>query len=268
MSYSPNGAFLLMSALEDGQLDLYRYDVVANNQRPWRDQFDDLHPAFWGRRRPFSPPTGPTTPCATTGWTTPSRNLDLYVGNERRPDYPGTLDPYPRGGRASSSAPSREIHLPPKRGRLDTRLGLGWRDSSIVAIDTVVRYEPSPNSATPWFFLCQRRMRSSKVKPCGWPPSGKPNQRAASPMLRCLKFTCSLRVPDAPPRPSLPHRIARLVASGTTGKSTTETTCLNAKNTVAPDTVAGAEARTGERVGAFTPRNTVSTTRSTNFKPS
>ena len=34
MSYSPNGAFLLMSALEDGQSDLYRYDVVANNQRP------------------------------------------------------------------------------------------------------------------------------------------------------------------------------------------------------------------------------------------
>ena len=48
MSFSPDGRFLLMSALEDGASDLYKYDVVANNQRPlWRDRFDDLHPAFW-----------------------------------------------------------------------------------------------------------------------------------------------------------------------------------------------------------------------------
>ena len=34
MACSPDGRYLLMSALQHGQSDLYRYDIVANNHTP------------------------------------------------------------------------------------------------------------------------------------------------------------------------------------------------------------------------------------------
>ena len=145
MSYSPNGAFLLMSALEDGQSDLYRYDVVANNQRPlWRDRFDDLHPAFWGEGGHFIFASNrPDDTLRNDRLDHPyPANLDLYVGHLN--DDPITLERWTHTPEVDERHPQplsegEFTYLRNEEG-LGTRLGLGWRDSSIVAIDTVVRY--------------------------------------------------------------------------------------------------------------------------------
>ena len=145
MSFSPNGAFLLMSALEDGQSDLYRYDVVANNQRPlWRDRFDDLHPAFWGEGGDFIFASNrPDDTLRNDRLDHPfPANLDLYVGNLN--DDPLTLTRWTHTPDVDERHPQPRslgefIYLRNEEG-MNTRVGLGWRDSSIVAIDTVVRY--------------------------------------------------------------------------------------------------------------------------------
>ena len=143
MSFSPDGRFLLMSALEDGASDLYKYDVVANNQRPlWRDRFDDLHPAFWEGTNTFIFASNrPDDTLRNDRLDHPfPANLDLYVGNLN--DNPIELQRW-------TATPEVDERHPQPLGRgaftyvtnsFDTELGYGWRDSSIVAIDTVVRY--------------------------------------------------------------------------------------------------------------------------------
>jgi len=132
-----------MSALEDGASDLYKYDVVANNQRPlWRDRFDDLHPAFWEGTNTFIFASNrPDDTLRNDRLDHPfPANLDLYVGNLN--DNPIELQRW-------TATPEVDERHPQPLGRgaftyvtngLDTELGYGWRDSSIVAIDTVVRY--------------------------------------------------------------------------------------------------------------------------------
>ena len=69
----PDGV-LAMSALQHGQSDLYRYDIVANNHTPlWRDGLTTCSLRFGPEaRRSCSRPTVPTTPNATTDLTTPT----------------------------------------------------------------------------------------------------------------------------------------------------------------------------------------------------
>ena len=86
-----------MSALEDGPSDLYRYDVVASNQRPlWRDRFDDLHPAFWGEGGHFIFASNrPDDTLRNDRLDRPfPANLDLYVGHLN--DDPITLERWTR----------------------------------------------------------------------------------------------------------------------------------------------------------------------------
>ncbi len=47
MVYAPDGMTMIWSALRNGQSDLYRYQVLSNNQRAlWTDVFDDLDPVI------------------------------------------------------------------------------------------------------------------------------------------------------------------------------------------------------------------------------
>ena len=145
MTYSPDGRFLLMSALEDGQSDLYRYDVLANNQRPlWRDRFDDLHPAFWAGSNTFIFASNrPDDTLRNDRLDHPfDPSLDLYVANLE--DDPITLTRWTETPSVDERHPQPledgEFAFIHNDQGLGTRLGLGWRDSSIVAIDTVVRY--------------------------------------------------------------------------------------------------------------------------------
>ncbi len=145
MAFSPDGAFLLMSALEDGQSDLYKYDVVANNHRPlWRDRFDDLHPAFWTGTDAFIFASNrPDDTLRNDRLDHPfPAPLDLYVA--RLNDDPITLERWTQTPEIDERRPQ-----PLRKGEfayvahaegLDSRIGLGWRDSSIVSIDTVIRY--------------------------------------------------------------------------------------------------------------------------------
>lgn len=145
MRFSPNGAFLLMSALEDGQSDLYRYDVVANNHQPlWRDRFDDLQPAFWGQGGAFIFASNrPDDTLRNDRLDHPfPTNLDLYVGNLN--EDPVTLTRWTNTPDVDERLPQplsqNEFIYLRNDDEMNTHLGLGWRDSSIVAIDTVVRY--------------------------------------------------------------------------------------------------------------------------------
>ena len=84
MVYAPDGAHILMSALEDGQSDLHLYDIVANNQKPlWRDRFDDLMPAFWPEDNTFIFASNrPDDTLRNDRLDHPfPANLDLYVAN-------------------------------------------------------------------------------------------------------------------------------------------------------------------------------------------
>ena len=145
MSFAPNGRDMLFSALEDGQSDLYRYDVVANNQRPlWRDRFDDLHPAFWSEGNTFIFASNrPDDTLRNDRLDHPFPHaLDLYVAN--LDDDPVTLTrwthPYWVDERHPQPLAKGEFTYLRNAEGLDTRLGMGWLDSTIVAVDTVVRY--------------------------------------------------------------------------------------------------------------------------------
>jgi hypothetical protein len=47
MTYAPDGMTMIWSAMKNGQSDLYRYQVLSNNQRPlWTDPYDDLDPVI------------------------------------------------------------------------------------------------------------------------------------------------------------------------------------------------------------------------------
>ena len=145
MAYSPNGSYILMSALEDGQSDLFKYDIVANNQRPlWRDRFDDLSPAFWPESNTFIFASNrPDDTLRNDKLDHPfSPNLDLYVANLT--DDPITLTRWTQTPEVDERQPQPRGHgeftfITNDQGQ-PTRLGFGWRDSTIVAVDTVVRY--------------------------------------------------------------------------------------------------------------------------------
>ena len=145
MSYSPDGAYILMSALKGGSSDLYRYDVLANNQRPlWRDRFDDLHPAFW--------------PGSTTFMFASNRPDDTLRNDKLDHPYPTQMDLYVADLNESPISIQRWTETPEVDERWPqpleggefafvaqsplntTHIGLGWKDSTIVAIDTIVRY--------------------------------------------------------------------------------------------------------------------------------
>ena len=47
MAYSPDGKFMVMSAVKNGQTDLFKYNVVSNHQKQLtNDIYDDINPAF------------------------------------------------------------------------------------------------------------------------------------------------------------------------------------------------------------------------------
>lgn len=145
MAFSPDGRFLLMSALQDGQSDLYRYDVLANNQRAlWRDRFDDLHPAFWAESNTFIFASNrPDDTLRNDRLDHPFEpTLDLYVAN--LDDDPISLERWTNTPEVDERHPQPlskgEFAFVNHVDGVGTRVGLGWQDSSIVAIDTVVRY--------------------------------------------------------------------------------------------------------------------------------
>lgn len=146
MAYSPDGRILLMSALQDGHSDLYRYDVLANNHRPlWRDRFDDLQPAFWpGSTQFMFASNRPDDTLRKDLLDHPfPPNLDLYVGDLA--DDPIELTRWTHTPDVDERHPhpldrQEFLMVQRKEGDNEDGLGFGWRDSIIVAVDTIVRY--------------------------------------------------------------------------------------------------------------------------------
>lgn len=144
MTYAPDGRFILMSALQNGQSDLYKYDVLANYQKAlWRDRFDDLQPAFW--------------PGTQTFMFASNRPDDTLRNDRLDHPYPANLDLYVASLSDDPIELTRWTHTPDVDERepqplsdgefsylrsigSEQSIGFGWKDSSIVAIDTVVRY--------------------------------------------------------------------------------------------------------------------------------
>lgn len=145
MTFSPSGRDLVFSALEDGQSDLYLYSVVGNYQTPlWKDRFDDLDPMFWpdGDRLIFASNRPDATLRKDNSDIPYPAETDLFVCDltqsppvlEQWTETPTVHErqPYPIG--------SKEFQFLQHSGTSKQSIGLGWRDSVVVAVDTIVRY--------------------------------------------------------------------------------------------------------------------------------
>lgn len=147
MTFTPDGNDLLMSALQDGSSDLYLYDLLSNSAVAlWRDRFDDLAPAFWPDRDAFvfaSNRPDDTLRNDRLNHPYPAA-LDLYVA--RLSDDPIRLERWTHtpdvDERFPLPLPDQQFVYLEEDSQGNQRVGFGWRDSVVVAVDTVVRYRP------------------------------------------------------------------------------------------------------------------------------
>ena len=145
MTFAPNGRDMVFSALEDGQSDLYLYSVVGNYQTPlWRDRFDDLDPVYWreGNRLIFAS-NRPDATLRNDRLDTPyPAQTDLFVCDLTQ--SPPRLEQWTSTPTVHERQPhpvgEKEFQFLSSDGATRQAIGLGWRDSVIVSVDTIVRY--------------------------------------------------------------------------------------------------------------------------------
>lgn len=146
MVYAPDGMTMLWSAMKNGQSDLYRYQVLSNNQRPlWTDRYDDLDPVISSDGR--------------TIWFASNRpNTDLKAGHTLGQPLSSSHDLFSLDWKDESSVlvhwtqtPLIDERHPQVQNEtviaflaenpdgLQDRF-FSWRDSSISAIDTTIHY--------------------------------------------------------------------------------------------------------------------------------
>ena len=146
MAYAPDGMTMIWSAMRNGQSDLYRYQVLSNNQRAlWSDPFDDLDPVisadgstiWFASNRPntdltlshqLGQPIAKTHDLFALDWDAETPSLTHWVqtpeADERQPQI------------QSEKTISFLTHHPD--GSQDR--SISWRDSSIASIDTTIHY--------------------------------------------------------------------------------------------------------------------------------
>jgi hypothetical protein len=145
LDYSKDGRTIVFSGMTNGRSDLYLYRVIGNIQEPlWNDRFDDLDPRFTddGNAIIFSS-NRPDDTLRNDGAYIPfASNLDLFLLDisgkdlvlERLVHTPliDERNPVPLSN-------DDFIYLSEKRnGSQD--IMWGWKDSTILSIDTIVRY--------------------------------------------------------------------------------------------------------------------------------
>ena len=146
MVYAPDGITMLWSAMKNGQSDLYRYQVLSNNQRAlWTDRYDDLDPIISkdGRTIWFASnrPNGDLGATHTLGQPL-SRSHDLFSLDWK--DESSTLIHWTQTPLVDERHPQIQSQgvitfLAEKSDGHQDRFA-SWRDSSIAAIDTTIHY--------------------------------------------------------------------------------------------------------------------------------
>lgn len=145
LDYSKDGRTIVFSGLREGRSDLYIYRLVGNIQEPlWIDKYDDLDPKFTsdGNSIIFASNRPDDTLRADVSYTSHSENLDLYLVHLDKDDLEiEKLLNTPLVDERNPIPLSENdfIYLAEKpSGRQD--LMWGWKDSTILKVDTLVHY--------------------------------------------------------------------------------------------------------------------------------
>lgn len=145
MDYSPDGRSIVFSGMFNGRSDLYIYRVIGNLQEPlWRDRFDDLHPRYTqdGRSIIFSSNRPDATLRDDIENIPFNSNLDLFIYHIEEQNLPIE--------QLVSTPLIDERYAIPLRGQEfvylseyedgSQEMNWGWADSTILSIDTLIRY--------------------------------------------------------------------------------------------------------------------------------
>ena len=272
MACSPDGRYLLMSALQHGQSDLYRYDIVANNHTPlWRDRFDDLQPAFWPGSSTFMFSSNRPDDTLRNDRLHPHPEaLDLYVGDLA--DDPITLT------RWTATPDVDERHPQPLEGwesltvttdDAGAGLGFGWRDSSIVAVDTVVRYRTFTQFRMPCPCLWPGHARDwAETSPTSWPHAGDGRSGQKWPCPICPPCMRHLPCERTLHPLALSHRIALLGTSLGRGRNQLPAYVFESEREATPEAKPEQEeAPVAKNHAPLTPKNSRLNFALTRFKP-
>lgn len=146
MIYAPDGLTMIWSAMRNGQSDLYRYQVLSNNQRSlWNDSYDDIDPVisadgntiWFASNRP-----GTDLNAVHTLGTPLPESHDLFSLNwdEDVPSLTHWIDT-PLIDERYPQVQSKEVisFLAEQPDGGQNRF-FSWRDSAIASIDTTIHY--------------------------------------------------------------------------------------------------------------------------------
>ena len=145
LDYSPNGNNIVFSGLREGRSDLYLYRVVGNIQEPlWVDRFDDLNPKFTadGNSIIFSSNRPDDTLSGDVSYAAFERNLDIFLAHidkdeveiERLIETPHVDE------RNTVPLSENDFLYVAEKENGEQDIMWAWKDSTILSIDTIVRY--------------------------------------------------------------------------------------------------------------------------------
>jgi hypothetical protein len=144
MDFAPNGRQIALSALHNGECDLYLYQLVGNTYRPlWNDQYDDLdvHYSLDGKSLFFTS-NRPTSALGEKGERpSPGTSFDVFQVSLDEPlvwtqitQTPSVNERYPR------ALPEAKITFLAEDAEHQQQRFIAWKDSVVESIDTAIHY--------------------------------------------------------------------------------------------------------------------------------
>ena len=131
LDYSPDGRNIVFSGLLNGNSDLYLYRVIGNTQEAlWKDKYDDLHPRFTpdGQRIIFSSNRNEGSTLDVLTYDLESNKTEILIETTGIEEH----NPIP--------LPSGDFIYTAEDFSGNQELIWAWKDSTILSIDTIVRY--------------------------------------------------------------------------------------------------------------------------------